>query len=135
MSNIDIKQLITSETRLAKARTEARARVNTWRNEQEQIEITFEFDGHTWDAGLASQTRITPLLKLEALPDGFFWTDANNNDVPVTLEQLQAIGQAMNLAIVNQGFLIHEVQRQMKETIDTLTDVGALDAFVPGWPT
>lgn len=113
--------------------TEALVKIATWRSRQEATEVTFEYAGRTWDAGLRSQTRIEPVLNLPTLPGGFFWTDHDNNDVPVTMTQLREIGEAMNVAIVTRGFAIHARQRQMKEQIETLTAEELL-AFEPGWP-
>lgn len=107
--------------------------IEAWRSSEESAEVTFEYAGHTWDAGLKSQSRIEPLLKLEALPDGLFWTDHDNNDVPVTMDELRAIAVAMNLAIVERGFAIHQRQREMKQKLESMTAEELL-AFEPGWP-
>ena len=109
------------------------ASIASWRTRQENTEVTFELNGRTWDAGLRSRTRIEPLLKLKQLPVGFFWTDHDNNDVPVTMEELRAIGDAMNDTIVARGFAIHARQRQMKAELEDMT-AEELMAFVPGWP-
>lgn len=104
-----------------------------WRAQQENTEVTFKHTERTWDAGLKSQSRIEPLLKLDALPEGFFWTDHDNNDVPVTMDELRAIAVAMNLAIVERGFAIHQRQREMKLQLESMTAEELL-AFEPGWP-
>lgn len=130
---IDWSQLITPKSRRKELIGSAAESVGTWRAEQELTEVTFEHAGHIWDAGLKSQTRIEPLLKLDALPDGFFWTDHDNHDVRVTMEELRAIGAAMNLAIVQRGFAIHARQREMKQQLESMT-AEELMAFVPGWP-
>ena len=109
------------------------AEISAWRTRQESIEVTFEYAGRAWDAGLKSRSRIEPLLKLDALPDGFFWTDHRNNDVPVTMDDLRAIGAAMNRAIVDRGFMIHQRQREMKRQLELMTAEELLE-FVPGWP-
>lgn len=118
---------------MEEAHAKAMTGVDDWRTRQENTEVTFELSGRTWDAGLKSQTRIEPLLKLKQLPDGFFWTDHDNNDVPVAMEELRAIGDAMNEAIVARGFAIHARQRQMKAELEDMT-AEELMAFVPGWP-
>ncbi|EOG3151725.1 DUF4376 domain-containing protein, partial [Salmonella enterica] len=74
------------------------------------------------------------VAKSGTLPPGFFWTDADNNDVPVTTDELTALEAAMQQNMVLQGFKIHERQRQMKEEVDRLTDYAAIRAYRPGWP-
>lgn len=114
-------------------RAAAHARIERWRDEQERTGITFEHAGHTWDGGLATRTRLMPVLSLPALPGGFFWTDADNADVPMDLPALQALAAAHELAIVQRGFAIHVRQREMKSAIETMT-AAQLDAFEPAWP-
>ncbi|HBA8269210.1 TPA: DUF4376 domain-containing protein, partial [Escherichia coli] len=63
------------------------------------------------------------------LPEGFFWTDADNNNVVLTREKLIALNDAMMVAMVAEGFKIHERQREMKEVLNTLEDLGEIRAF------
>ncbi|MBZ8706858.1 DUF4376 domain-containing protein, partial [Escherichia coli] len=60
---------------------------------------------------------------------GFFWTDADNNNVVLTREKLIALNDAMMVAMVTEGFKIHERQREMKEVLNTLEDLGEIRAF------
>lgn len=86
--------------------------ISNWRDVQENANIIFEFDGQRWDGGKASQKRLAPVVMAGStgkLPERFFWTDADNNDVPVNFAFLQQL-QAM----VMHGFGVHERQRQMK---------------------
>ncbi|ELZ0399264.1 DUF4376 domain-containing protein, partial [Salmonella enterica] len=90
-----------------------------------------------WDCGKASQTRLAPVVavaKSGELPPGFFWTDADNIDVPMTTDELTALEAAMQQNMVLQGFKIHERQRQMKEEVDKFTDCKAIKDYVVGWP-
>ncbi|EMD4842478.1 DUF4376 domain-containing protein, partial [Salmonella enterica] len=108
-----------------------------WRDAQENGNILFTLNDHKWDCGKASQTRLAPVVavaKSGALPPGFFWTDADNIDVPMTADELTALEAAMQQNMVLQGFKIHERQRQMKEEVDKLTDYKAIKDYVPGWP-
>ncbi|ECU8779125.1 DUF4376 domain-containing protein, partial [Salmonella enterica] len=96
-----------------------------------------DWNGHRWDGGKASQARLTPVLtvaKAGQLPDTFFWTDADNNDVAVTAGDLTALDAAMTQAMVMQGFKIHERQRQMKKDIGELTKVSDILNYSVGWP-
>ncbi|EIG0847898.1 DUF4376 domain-containing protein [Salmonella enterica subsp. enterica serovar Kambole] len=121
---------------LEDARKQKHDGINTWRNVQENGSVTFTWNNHSWDASKASQDRLAPVLvvaKSGQLPEGFFWTDANNEDVPVTVDDLIAIDAGMTQAMVVQGFKIHERQRQMKKDIDELTKVSDILNYPVGW--
>lgn len=76
--------------------------------------------------------RMQPVLGLPTLPEGFFWTDALNNDVPMDMASLQLLASAHEQALVVRGFQIHARQRAMKESLGTMTRQQLLD-FTPGW--
>ncbi|EKB0486777.1 DUF4376 domain-containing protein, partial [Escherichia coli] len=67
------------------------------------------------------------------LPDGFFWTDADNNNVVLTREKLIALNDAMMVAMVTEGFKIHERQREMKEQLSLLSTLSDIRALTPGY--
>ncbi|EEJ7180686.1 DUF4376 domain-containing protein [Salmonella enterica subsp. enterica] len=122
---------------LTAARQKKRAEINAWRDAQENGSVIFTLNGHRWDCGKASQTRLAPVVavaKSGMLPPGFFWTDADNIDVPMTTDELTALEAAMQQNMVLQGFKIHERQRQMKEEVDKLTDYKAIKDYAVGWP-
>ncbi|EJF6355209.1 DUF4376 domain-containing protein, partial [Salmonella enterica] len=122
---------------LEAARQKKRAEINAWRDAQENGSVIFTLNGHRWDCGKASQTRLSPVVavaKSGMLPPGFFWTDADNIDVPMTTDELTALEAAMQQNMVLQGFKIHERQRQMKEEVDKLTDYKAIKDYAVGWP-
>ncbi|EAW4371224.1 DUF4376 domain-containing protein [Salmonella enterica] len=122
---------------LTAARQKKRAEINAWRDAQENGSVIFTLNGHRWDCGKASQTRLSPVVtvaKSGMLPPGFFWTDADNIDVPMTTDELTALEAAMQQNMVLQGFKIHERQRQMKEEVDKLTDYKAIKDYAVGWP-
>lgn len=111
-------------------RNAALGAVNAWRLREEQKDIVFDFDDSQWDGGLTTRQRLQPVLSLPELPDGFFWTDHHNNDVPVTAETLQQLNAAHEAALVAEGFRIHVAQRQMKAAIATMTR-DQLNDFAP----
>ncbi|EBR7266446.1 DUF4376 domain-containing protein [Salmonella enterica] len=122
---------------LTAARQKKHTEINAWRDEQENGSIIFTLNGHRWDCGKASQTRLAPVVavaKSGELPPGFFWTDADNIDVPMSTDELTALEAAMQQNMVLQGFKIHERQRQMKEEVDKLTDYKAVQDYAVGWP-
>ncbi|EPO8489018.1 DUF4376 domain-containing protein [Salmonella enterica subsp. enterica serovar Braenderup] len=111
--------------------------INAWRDIQENGSITFTWNNHSWDASKASQDRLAPVLvvaKSGQLPEGFFWTDANNEDVPVTVDDLTAIDAGMTQAMVNIGWKIHERQREMKKEVDELMRASDILNYPVGWP-
>lgn len=113
-------------------RTAARQNVSGWRDEQERGGFVFEHAGRRWDGGKAVSDRMRPMLDLPALPPGFFWTDADDGDVPVTHEDLAALYGAHQVALVLKGFEIHVRQREMKAAIEEMPPA-QLRAFVPRW--
>ncbi|ELL1891121.1 DUF4376 domain-containing protein [Salmonella enterica] len=119
------------------AKDQKHAEINAWRDAQEDGSIIFTLNDHKWDCGKASQTRLAPVVavaKSGALPPDFFWTDADNIDVPMTTDELTSLEAAMQQNMVLQGFRIHERQRQMKEEVDKLTGYKAIQNYVVDWP-
>ncbi|EEZ4540926.1 DUF4376 domain-containing protein, partial [Escherichia coli] len=105
-----ITDLLTAE----KARGMKGDEINAWRNEMEAANYTFEHNGRKWDYGKSTQTRLEPSVaaaKAGKLPEAFFWTDAENNDVPVTAEELIALSEAAEQAMFTKGMEIHVRQR------------------------
>lgn len=133
----EVKPFTVTPEMLTAAKQVKHAEINAWRDTQENGSIIFTLNGHRWDCGKASQTRLAPVVavaKSGALPPGFFWTDADNIDVPVTADELAALEAAMQQNMVMQGFKIHERQRQMKEEVDKLTTIDDVRAYIPDWP-
>ncbi|EJM3830954.1 DUF4376 domain-containing protein [Salmonella enterica] len=118
------------------ARSRKHDDINAWRNSQENANYTFPFNNRNWDYGKATQERLSlsvQMAKQNKLPDGFIWTDADNNDVPMTAGELLNLSDAIDQAMFTKGLQIHLRQRQMKEEIDKLTDVQAVLDYVVGW--
>ncbi|EKS2959046.1 DUF4376 domain-containing protein [Salmonella enterica] len=119
------------------ARRRKHADINNWRNTQENANYVFQFNNRNWDYGKATQERLTlsvQMAKQNKLPDGFIWTDADNNDVPMTAGELLNLSDAIDQAMFTMGLKIHLRQREMKEEIDKLTDAQAVLDYVVGWP-
>ncbi|MFS9881519.1 DUF4376 domain-containing protein, partial [Salmonella enterica] len=119
------------------ARSRKHTEINTWRNTQENANYVFQFNNHNWDYGKATQERLSlsvQMAKQNKLPDGFIWTDADNNDVPMTSGELLNLSDAIDQAMFTKGLQIHMRQRQMKEELDKLTDAQAVLDYVVGWP-
>lgn len=104
------------------------AKINTWRDQQEQAPV--EHGGHLWDADPTSRTRIESVLLAGVMPLDY-WTDASNQDQPMALNQLREL----YTTIVQQGGRIHDRQRTMKAEVNTLTTIEEVQAYPVGWPT
>lgn len=119
------------------ARNQKHTEINAWRSGQESANYIFTFNSHQWDYGKTTQERLSisvQMAKQNKLPDGFIWTDADNNDVPVTAGELLNLSDAIDQAMFTKGLQIHMRQREMKEEIDKLTEVNAILDYVVGWP-
>ncbi|EDR4261362.1 DUF4376 domain-containing protein [Salmonella enterica subsp. enterica] len=118
------------------AREQKHAAINTWRNIQENANYVFTFNGRNWDYGKTTQERLAlsvQAAKEKRLPDGFIWTDAGNNDVPMTADELLKLGDAISKAMFTKGLQIHLRQREMKEAVDKLTDARVILDYPVGW--
>ncbi|ENE8565914.1 DUF4376 domain-containing protein [Salmonella enterica] len=119
------------------ARIQKHADINNWRNTQENANYVFQFNNHNWDYGKATQERLSlsvQMAKQNKLPGGFIWTDADNNDAPMTAGELLNLSDAIDQAMFTKGLQIHMRQRQMKEEVDKLTDAKSVLDYVVGWP-
>lgn len=120
------------------ARRQKHDEINRWRSVQENANYTFAFNDRRWDYGKATQERLTlsvQMAKQNRLPDGFIWTDADNNDVPMTAGELLNLSDAIDQAMFAMGLQIHMRQRAMKEALDNITDVRTVMAYPVGWPS
>ena len=125
-------RLVVAAVDVEALRSAARAQIEQWRDQQEHEGLTFTHDGRAWDGGLIVRQRLQPVVSLQALPDGFFWTDHDNNDVPVTLSELRDLSAAHEVALVIRGFEIHARQRAMKAEVAEM-DTEQLQVFTPNW--
>ncbi|EEK4399113.1 DUF4376 domain-containing protein [Salmonella enterica] len=119
------------------ALTQKHAEINDWRNIQENMNYVFRFNNHNWDYGKTTQERLSlsvQMAKANKLPAGFIWTDADNNDVPMSARELLNLSDAIDQAMFTMGLQIHLRQREMKEEVDKLTDAQAVLDYVVGWP-
>ncbi|EHD7191587.1 DUF4376 domain-containing protein [Escherichia coli] len=112
--------------------------INEWRNTMEAANYVFTFNGRNWDYGKETQSRLAPSVaaaKSGLLPAEFFWTDADNNDIPVTADELIALSNAASAAMFTKGMEIHIRQREMKKAIEELQDPAEIMAYPVGWKT
>ncbi|WP_252359815.1 DUF4376 domain-containing protein, partial [Escherichia coli] len=69
-----------------------------------------------------------------SLPEGFAWTDGENNVVPVTAADIIALSDAIEKAMFAKGVEINARQLQMKAELEALTELKAIRSYVVGWP-
>lgn len=116
-------------------RTSASDRITAWRDTEESASLIFEHAGRRWDGGKVVRERLKPTVgvaRARGLPDGFFWTDADDNDVPISADELMQLDAAHDVELWQQGYAIHARQRQMKEAVAAMNEK-ELATFVPGW--
>lgn len=121
---------------LATALSQKHAEINDWRNQQENANYVFQFNDRNWDYGKTTQERLSlsvQMAKANKLPAGFIWTDADNNDVPMTAGELLNLSDAIDQTMFTTGLQIHMRQREMKEDVDKLTDAQAVLDYKVGW--
>ncbi|ECD9466822.1 DUF4376 domain-containing protein [Salmonella enterica subsp. diarizonae] len=121
---------------LDEARRKKRAEINQWRDEQENGSYLFEYDGHKWDYGKATQDRMSISLvmaKRNALPADFAWTDGDNNIVPMDNAGLIALAAAIERAMFEKGVQINQRQLQMKAEVEALTTLEDIRRYRVDW--
>uniref|UniRef100_UPI003F66A732 DUF4376 domain-containing protein n=1 Tax=Salmonella enterica TaxID=28901 RepID=UPI003F66A732 len=132
-----VQPFIATSEMIQSAKDQKHAEINAWRNTQENLSYVFQFNNHEWDYGKDTQERLSlsvQMAKQNKLPGGFIWTDADNNDVPVSAGELLNLSDAIDQMMFKKGLEIHLRQRQMKEEVDALTDYQAIKDYVVDWP-
>ncbi|EJK5709637.1 DUF4376 domain-containing protein, partial [Escherichia coli] len=122
---------------LEAAKAAKREEINIWRDVQENMEYVMEFNGRHWDYGKKTLSRISTtrlMAENNRLPEGFAWTDGDNNVVPVTAADIIALSDATEQAMFAKGVEINTRQLQMKAEVEALTDLKAIRSYVVGWP-
>ncbi|EGZ5694568.1 DUF4376 domain-containing protein [Salmonella enterica] len=112
---------------MLEAAKEAKCReIDAWRKEQEAQLFTFEWNGHTWNGGPDSLSRLSPVTvaaKAENARDVFVWGDASNQQVHMTMAQAGELAAAMAQAQVERNDGIYQRQREMKDELDKLVSL------------
>jgi hypothetical protein len=88
------------------------------------------WSGHRWDADDVSRAALRSYVGM--VPTGFFFTDYDNEQVPLDLEGVSALAQAM----ANFSFAVHAQAQALKVSIrenQTIAAVLAVDV-TSGWP-
>jgi len=112
---LQISNAVDRDKQLALAKENKRKSLNYERDQLDQLPIFF--NGYKWDADLSSQKKlndtITVYRSIGSLPAGFIWTSKDNIDVPVELQDLINLAEAL----LARGFLNHLKCRELKQKI------------------
>ncbi|MBB9185547.1 DUF4376 domain-containing protein, partial [Escherichia coli] len=117
---------------LAVAKAAKRQEIETWRAEQESQPFTFEWNGRTWNAGPDSMARLYPVVmaaKSDTARTALAWGDADNQQVKLSMPELEELAAAMAQAQVDRNDEIYRRQREMKEELNNLDDLRSIRAF------
>ena len=114
---------------IAAAKDAKKMEIELWRTEQEALPFTFEWNGRTWNAGPDSMARLYPVVmaaKSNTARNTLAWGDADNQQVKLSMPELEELATAMARAQVNRNDEIYRRQRQMKDVLDGLEDLRSI---------
>ena len=117
---------------IAAAKDAKKWEIEAWRTKQEAQPFPFEWNGRTWNAGPHSMARLYPAVmapKSDTPRNTMVWGDAENQQVKLSMPELEELAAAMAQAVVERNDEIYRRQREKKEALDTLEDLDAIRAF------
>lgn len=120
---------------LSAAKAAKRQEIETWRTEQETQSFTFEWNGRTWNAGPDSMARLYPAVmasKSDTARKTMVWGDAENQQVKLSMPELEELAAAMAQAQVDRNDEIYRRQREMKEQLSRLSTLDEVRALTVG---
>ncbi|CBG87018.1 DUF4376 domain-containing protein [Citrobacter rodentium] len=128
----EITPFTASPELIAAAKDAKKREIEAWRTEQEAQPFTFEWNGHTWNAGPDSMTRLYPVVmaaKSDTARTALAWGDADNQQVKLSMPELEELAAAMAQAQVERNDEIYQRQREMKEELNNLDDLRSIRAM------
>ena len=120
---------------IAAAKDAKKMEIEAWRTEQEAQPFTFEWNGRTWNAGPDSMARLYPVVmaaKSDTARTALAWGDANNQQVKLSMPELEELAAAMAQAQVDRNDEIYQRQREMKEQLFRLSTLDEVRVLTPG---
>ncbi|HGX0202429.1 TPA: DUF4376 domain-containing protein, partial [Escherichia coli] len=120
---------------IAAAKDAKKMEIEAWRTEQEAQPFTFEWNGRTWNAGPDSLARLYPVVmaaKSDTARNEMTWGDADNQQVKLSMPELEELAAAMAQAQVDRNDEIYQRQREMKEQLSRLSTLDEVRALTPG---
>ncbi len=128
----EIAPFTVSPEMLEAAKVAKRQEIEAWRAEQEALPFTFEWNGRTWNAGPDSMARLYPVVmaaKSDTARTTLAWGDADNQQVKLSMPELEELAAAMAQAQVDRNDEIYQRQREMKERLSSLDDLRSIRAM------
>lgn len=114
---------------IAAAKDAKKREIEAWRTEQEAQPFTCEWNGRTWNAGPDSMARLYPVVmaaKSDTARDVMAWGDADNQQVQLSMSELEELAAALAQAQVDRNNEIYQRQREMKEELNNLDDLRSI---------
>ncbi|HAO9516691.1 TPA: DUF4376 domain-containing protein [Escherichia coli] len=114
---------------IAAAKDAKKREIEAWRTEQEAQPFTFKWNGRTWNAGPDSLARLYPVVmaaKSDTARNEMTWGDADNQQVKLSMPELEELAAAMAQAQVDRNDEIYRRQREMKEELSSLVDLRSI---------
>ena len=114
---------------IAVAKAAKKREIEAWRTEQEAQPFTFEWNRRTWNAGPDSLARLYPVVmaaKFDTARTALAWGDAYNQQVKLSMPELEELAAAMAQAQVERNDEIYRRQREMKEELNNLEDLRSI---------
>lgn len=114
---------------IAAAKNAKKREIEAWRTEQEAQPFTFEWNGRTWNAGPDSLARLYPVVmaaKSDTARTALAWGDADNQQVKLSMPELEELAAAMAQAQVERNDEIYRRQREIKEELSRLDDLRSI---------
>ncbi|HCQ4246072.1 DUF4376 domain-containing protein [Escherichia coli] len=118
---------------LEAAKDAKKREIEVWRTEQEAQPFTFEWNGRTWNAGPDSLARLYPVVmaaKSDTARTTLAWGDADNQQVKLSMPELEELAAAMAQAQVDRNDEIYRRQREMKQELNSLEDLHSIRKLV-----
>ncbi|WP_262253237.1 DUF4376 domain-containing protein [Escherichia coli] len=118
---------------IAAAKDAKKMEIEAWRTEQEAQPFTFEWNGCTWNAGPDSLARLYPVVmaaKSDTARTILAWGDADNQQVKLSMQELEELAAAMAQAQVDRNDEIYQRQREMKQELNNLEDLHSIRKLV-----
>mgnify|MGYP004653573903 CR=1 FL=1 len=131
----EIAPLSVTPELIAAAKDAKKREIEAWRTKQEAQPFTFEWSGRIWNAGPDSMARLYPVVmaaKSDTARDVMTWGDADNQQVKMSMSELEELATAMAQAQLNRNDEIYRRQRQMKDVLDGLNNLADIRAFQAG---
>ncbi|HCO5338622.1 TPA: DUF4376 domain-containing protein, partial [Escherichia coli] len=103
---------------------------------QEAQPFMFEWNGRTWNAGPDSLARLYPVVmaaKSDTARTTLAWGDADNQQVKLSMPELEELAAAMAQAQVDRNDEIYQRQREMKEQLSRLSTLDEVRALTVGY--